>query len=282
MLVHYQHLSRLLLVGLVLLLAGCQLIPTPIEKQPWATQEALMASNEQLKNSFQQALAALEERQLAKQSSQAQRLHQIKLQLKKYQQEQHHYHRQHTFQLEQLGGLIEPSLTKSHLTEVVQGDGKMLLGQAEWVYLPAQALVLPARIDSGANTSSLHAVNLRQFERDGKAWVRFETPYQAVKDQPIDKVEIEAALAGKVKVTQANGSEMRPVIVLPIQLGALTQDTEFTLTDRSHLTFPVLLGRRFFMDIAVIDVSKNYVQGKPDVALPLEAYKQPAHQAVKP
>ncbi len=264
----HQRVSQLLLVGFVSVLAGCQLLPTPIEKQPWVTLEALEISSQQLQSSFQRELAALEERQLSNQQLQSKELQLLKLQLKKYQQEHLHYHRQHTFQLEQLGNLIEPSLTKSHLTEVVQDDGKMLLGEYEWVHLPAQHLVLPARIDSGANTSSLHAINLQQFERDGKAWVRFETHYQPVKDELALKVEVEAPLVRKVNVIQASGIESRPVISLPLQLGALTQNVEFTLTNRENLTFPVLLGRRFFMDIAVIDVSKTYVQGKPEIVVP--------------
>lgn len=71
-----------------------------------------------------------------------------------------------------------------------------------------------------------------------------------------------------MNVIQASGIESRPVISLPLQLGGLTQNVEFTLTNRGNLTFPVLLGRRFFMDIAVIDVSKTYVQGKPEIVVP--------------
>ncbi|WP_264769115.1 RimK/LysX family protein [Klebsiella pneumoniae] len=38
-----------------------------------------------------------------------------------------------------------------------------------------------------------------------------------------------------------------------IQIGDLKEQTEFTLTDRTHLTYPLLLGRSFFKDVAVVD-----------------------------
>lgn len=271
---------RLLVISaFLLLLTGCQLLPAQKDNPPAVTKEELQTSSQILQNNFQQGLEALEQRQLTSHKQQAQEIRNLRALLKEYQQENLLFQRQHTFQIEQLGRLLAPDLSDSAaqgltinnpITEVVQNDGKLLLGEYEWVLLPTQQLVLPARIDSGANTSSLHAINLQQFERDGKTWVRFETHYQPESnqpenDQPAFEATIEAPLVRKVNVTQATGSETRPVIVLPLQLGALTQPVEFTLTDRSNLTFPILLGRRFFMDIAVIDVSKTYMQGKPEI-----------------
>lgn len=268
--------NRLFLVSVFLFLfTGCQFLPVNTEAKQSVSPQELEASSQQLQNNFQQQLDALEKRQLANQVLQANEVRQLKQLLEKYQQENLQFQRQHTFQIEQLGNLLDPGFAKNHVTEVVQEDGKMMLGEYEWVHLPAQQLVLPARIDSGANTSSLHAINLQQFERDGKAWVRFETQYQPEKDQVALKAEVEAPLVRKVNVIQASGIESRPVVSLPLQLGALTQNVEFTLTDRGNLTFPVLLGRRFFMDIAVIDVSKTYIQGKPEIIAPQQSNKQP-------
>lgn len=39
---------------------------------------------------------------------------------------------------------------------------------------------------------------------------------------------------------------------------------EFTLNDRTHLNYPVLLGRRFLMDIVVIDVAESYLHERPE------------------
>lgn len=56
--------------------------------------------------------------------------------------------------------------------------------------------------------------------------------------------------------------ERRAVVELWVRLGKIHEKTQFTLADRSQMTHPVLLGREFIRDIAVVDVSKQYIQTK--------------------
>ncbi|MFC3285299.1 ATP-dependent zinc protease family protein [Litchfieldella rifensis] len=143
---------------------------------------------------------------------------------------------------------------------------KTVLGRSEWIGLPDIATYLKARIDSGANTSSLSAKNITRFERDGENWVRFKLALTD-DDIAIDQVRdewIEAPVVRRVRVMQAAGNDSRPVISLPMTLGPIQEQVEFTLNDRSHLNYPVLLGRRFMMDIAMIDVSQSYVHPRPE------------------
>lgn len=165
-------------------------------------------------------------------------------------------------------------------------EGKLLLGRAEWIALPQQSVVLRARIDSGANTASLHAIDITTFERDGDTWVQFDLPLPNDADEeaiaqgddedsaeasddddksPRQTVQIEAPLDHYIRIRQASGVEKRPVVKLPIQLGSLSQNVAFTLTDRGDMTYPVLLGRRFMLDLALIDVSQEYIQPRPQV-----------------
>jgi hypothetical protein len=44
-----------------------------------------------------------------------------------------------------------------------------------------------------------------------------------------------------------------------IRLGELTELIEMSLSDRSDFEFPVLIGRNFLTDNAVVDVSKQFV-----------------------
>lgn len=60
--------------------------------------------------------------------------------------------------------------------------------------------------------------------------------------------------------------ERRYVVRLPIQLGEFIEEAEFTLADRANMRYPVLLGREFLRDVAVVDVSKKYTQAKPKPA----------------
>jgi|TARA_B100000929_G_scaffold140646_1_gene111324 hypothetical protein len=160
----------------------------------------------------------------------------------------------------------EPVIIREECRVEEPEDNKTLLGRSEWVGLPSIGTYLKARVDSGANTSSLSAAEITRFERDGEDWVRFKL---ALNDDDIvvEQVRdewIEAPIERRVKIVQASGEESRPVISLLMTLGPIRENVEFTLNDRTHLDYPVLLGRRFMMDIATIDVAETYLHDRPE------------------
>ncbi len=140
-------------------------------------------------------------------------------------------------------------------------DGKLLVGEAEWIWVDAANDAFQARVDTGATTSSISAQDITIFERNGKNWVRFFLSHQEMDD----KILIEAPLVRHVRVRQASADDLdrRPVVRLAVRIGDMTEKAEFTLKDRSDMTFPVLLGREFLKDIAVVDVAREYIQPKP-------------------
>lgn len=142
-------------------------------------------------------------------------------------------------------------------------NGKLLVGEAEWVWVDAAHAAFRARVDTGAATSSISAQDITLFERDGKNWVRFQLAHKDAKTP----IQIEAPLLRYAQVRQASSKKMdrRPVVRLAIRLGSLTEKAEFTLRDRSDMSFPVLLGREFLKDIAVVDVGRQYIHAKPDI-----------------
>lgn len=140
-------------------------------------------------------------------------------------------------------------------------DGKSILGQAEWIYVSAVKSNFKARIDSGAATSSINALDIERFERDGKKWVRFNLTHS----EKGKKEVIEAKIVRIAKITQSSnpGKETeRLVVSLHVRIGDVAQETEFTLTDRVHMEFPVLIGRTFMQDVVIVDVSKEYIYPK--------------------
>ncbi|EGA70640.1 putative lipoprotein [Vibrio sinaloensis DSM 21326] len=138
-------------------------------------------------------------------------------------------------------------------------DGKLILGEKEWVYLPGLEQSVKARIDTGATTSSISAVDIEPFERDGKDWVKFKIEHDGVKTK---EIALPVQRWVKIRQSTADDTHRRAVVDAWIQIGDLKEKTEFTLADRTHLTFPLLLGRSFFKDVAVVDVSQQYVQDK--------------------
>ncbi|MGF1776778.1 RimK/LysX family protein [Vibrio nomapromontoriensis] len=143
---------------------------------------------------------------------------------------------------------------------VKNGEGKLILGEQEYVRLVDMKVTTKARVDTGATTSSLSAVDIVPFERDGKDWVKFK-----VKHKGVESKEMSLPVERWVKVKQSGSeeSDKRPVVLSAITIGDMTSKTEFTLTDRTHLKYPVLLGRSFFRDVALVDVGRKYVQPKP-------------------
>ncbi len=175
---------------------------------------------------------------------------------------------------------------------------KVILGSKEWVWLDAAQANFKARIDSGATTSSIHASDPVFFERNGEEWVRFNLLVDEAKenlqaDEAKEKLltdeakeslqtdaakenlqtngpkeskgkQIEAPIVRWVRIIQASAkdAERRPVIQAWVQVGGLRERAEFTLADRSKMTFQILLGREFFKDIALIDVGKSYIHPK--------------------
>ena len=162
--------------------------------------------------------------------------------------------------------LIDDIIYEIHAQVYDNSDNKTLLGRSEWVGLPSIGTYLKARVDSGANTSSLSASEITRFERDGEDWVRFKLALNE-DDVVVEQIRdewIEAPIERRVKIIQASGEESRPVISLLMTLGPIRENVEFTLNDRSHLDYPVLLGRRFMMDIATIDVAETYLHDRPE------------------
>lgn len=145
-------------------------------------------------------------------------------------------------------------------------DDKIALGRVEWVGLPTLGTYLKARIDTGASLASLSATEITTFERDGREWIRFRLGLtrEDVAVQTARETWFELPVRRYVRIVQATGVERRPVISLPITLGPMEQQVEFTVNDRTRLTHPVLLGRRFMMDLVLVDVSRTFVHPRPE------------------
>lgn len=140
--------------------------------------------------------------------------------------------------------------------------GKVIVGEVEKFYLAGAGLIYDARIDSGAETSSVDARNITRFERDGNNWVRFDVPMPDTDDF----VTIEREISRRVKIIQSSTdeSERRVVVELQFMIGNHRQQAEFTLTNRQHLSHSVLVGRNILRDVMLIDVGKEFATQLPE------------------
>jgi hypothetical protein len=119
-----------------------------------------------------------------------------------------------------------------------------------------------AKVDTGADNSSLHAFNIERFQESGLEMVRFEIhPRQRKRKPSIDCV---AEVAGERKVKNPGGrSELRPVIRTRLIVAGEELDALVNLTTRDEMTFRMLLGRRTVRRHFLVDPGRSYVGGRP-------------------
>lgn len=154
--------------------------------------------------------------------------------------------------------IVEVQCDDNQVQRVVVSGDKMVIGELENVWIDPPGMSLKARVDTGASTNSLNAEDMVVFERDGDDWVRFH-----VRDSDSEElIEIEREVVRFVRVFQQADPEgtRRPVVNMRLRLGDVQDSFDFTLADRSHLNYQILLGRSFLTDMALVDVGRQFVQ----------------------
>lgn len=139
-----------------------------------------------------------------------------------------------------------------------------IIGWREWIGLPDLGIdSIKAKVDTGARSSSLHAFDLEEFEREDATWVRFQVnPDQRTRKRII---EVEAKILEYRSIRSSNGKATdRPVIITRIALLGLTWPVELTLAGRDDMGFRMLLGREAFRRRFLVDAGRSYCGGQPE------------------
>jgi hypothetical protein len=141
-------------------------------------------------------------------------------------------------------------LTPVHL----YGQDKQSVGWIEKAIIVPSNTVLDAKLDTGAETSSINAVDINKFDRDGETWVRF-----TVVDKTGKKVTLERKLLGVAEIKRHQGPpQKRLVVSLGICVGSHYAETNVNLVDRSRFKYPLLIGRSFMAGRLLPDPSVEY------------------------
>lgn len=153
-------------------------------------------------------------------------------------------------------GAIEPP-DNAVMTEDIAG--KVVVGWVEKGLILPEEAVVKIKVDSGALTSSMHAVNLERFTRKGKKWVRYDVPVVDADTGNRVTLHFERPVFRQMTVRGAGGEDYRPVVKMRMCVGNRIYEEQFSLRDRSDMTYPVLLGRRTIEHIGLIDVSDTFM-----------------------
>ncbi|MBK8974238.1 MAG: ATP-dependent zinc protease [Hahellaceae bacterium] len=139
-----------------------------------------------------------------------------------------------------------------------QSPPKTIAGWVEDVRFPDNNLVIKAKLDTGATTSSIYAINTQVFQKKERGkktqdWVRFDLYLEDVQKEP-HLLTLERPVVRMVNIKNHDGNhDERIVINLDFCFAGDTHQTEFTLANRTEFLYGVLLGRRFLSGVALVD-----------------------------
>ena len=137
------------------------------------------------------------------------------------------------------------------------------IGWREWVGLPRLGIrAIRAKIDTGARTTALHAVEIERFSHaDGAAWLRFTVPA----GDGHGTMRVEAPLVEERAVKNTSGvPDPRPVIRTTLTLDRRRWPIEVTLADRTEMGFDVILGRTAIRRRGIlVDAGRSFLARPP-------------------
>lgn len=141
-------------------------------------------------------------------------------------------------------------------------DNLQIIGRLEKIDFPEWDLFdIDAKIDTGAYTSSLHCHHIKSYEEAGKEYVKFNLldPSHETYNDKLFKLPIHRT---KVVKSSNGETEERYVVKTSIILFNKPVKAELSLTDRSEMRYPVLIGRKLLNGRFLVDVSQKYLSKK--------------------
>ncbi|MEK9672604.1 MAG: RimK/LysX family protein [Rhodospirillaceae bacterium] len=128
------------------------------------------------------------------------------------------------------------------------------VGIFEKVVLMPEGLGVAAKVDTGAENSSIDTLKWQIFDRKGAQWVRFTIELDENK-----RADLERPLHRIATIDRAGSSQERPVVMMKICVGDFAKTVEVNLASRKKLSFRMLVGASFLKGSYVVDVSKKYL-----------------------
>lgn len=136
------------------------------------------------------------------------------------------------------------------------------IGWREHIALPQLGIsTMPAKIDTGARTSALHAVDQVVLDIDGVRWVEFMIPLHNRRT----KTRLRAPLVEERSIKNTSGvPENRLVIRSLLTMGRRSWLIDISLANRAKMEFDLILGRTAIRKRGLlVDPGRSYALGQP-------------------
>lgn len=130
-----------------------------------------------------------------------------------------------------------------------------IVGAVEWARIEPANLWVESRIDTGAETTSIHAEEIQLLEKDGKRYVSFVL----IDALTGSRHPQELRLRRRVLIKQNDSPDQRRYVVrMWVTVGETRSRIDVNLSDRSNFEYPLLIGRNFLVDSMIVDVSRHH------------------------
>ena len=139
-------------------------------------------------------------------------------------------------------------------------DGKRekypaVLGYIEDAFIGKLGLEMKAKLDTGADSSSVYAKDVEVYKKSSKdSWVRFRLVGKNGRSVRYNQNVI-SFVAIKLKT---GGTQRRPVIHLPMCVGGVRGLAEVNLADREDFEYQLLIGREFLASRIIVDSAHTF------------------------
>lgn len=150
---------------------------------------------------------------------------------------------------------------------------KIVIGRSEVLtFVGTEAVNVPAKTDTGAYRSSVHAQNISIDENDVLS-------FDILGGHPVCGAMSHRVWAEEYTtvgvVNSFGGRENRYEVKIKVKLGPKVFYARFTLADRSKMTYPILLGRkllnhRFLVDSAKSSVDRVQLKTQYNIEFPID------------
>ena len=126
---------------------------------------------------------------------------------------------------------------------------KPVIGWLEHVLIDEVALRIEAKIDTGADNSSINARVIDTFMSNDDEWIRFQ-----LSNNHGDEHVLKKKIQRYVNIKRKRSSSLkRPVVLLGVCLGDIYSEVEVNLADRSNFEYQMLIERNYLRGIYVVD-----------------------------
>ena len=130
------------------------------------------------------------------------------------------------------------------------------LGFIENIVVGNLGMKMTAKLDTGADTSSVHAYNVKVYQRGERDnWVKFRL---IGKDGRAIRYDQNVIRFAQIK-TKSGGLIRRPVIRLPLCVGGQWGRAEINLADRGDFEYEILIGREFLANRVLVDSGRTFI-----------------------